>query len=235
MNGSRKSIIQGCVGIVGALLLYGCATVGETPVADGTLFPNDGTKGKAFLLQKPHELLTRGFRDGKLALVNIIDITAKFGISEIQYGLVALAHPPGSPIPNPAVAAHVHVGDFKPHVGNMPVDHSGWPHYVRVQNFSDDPPDLLDVVIACEPKPDPKTRFSDVIQMGVSFGNPYTCNINPNEVYGKLWGSQIDDYGVLVSGGDIDDRMPPKLEQLRKIMERFNATVIDEVKRHTSQ
>ena len=91
MNGSRKSIIQGCVGIVGALLLYGCATVGETPVADGTLFPNDGTKGKAFLLQKPHELLTRGFRDGKLALVNIIDITGKFGISEIQYGLVALA------------------------------------------------------------------------------------------------------------------------------------------------
>lgn len=204
-------------------------------MTDGTAFPDDGTKGKAFLLQKPHELLKHGFRDGKLALVNIIDITGKFGISEIQYGLIALAHPPGSPIPNPDVAAHVHVGDFKPHLGNMPVDHSGWPYYVRVQNFSDHPSDLLDVFIACETKPDPKTRFRDVSQMGVSFGNPYTCNLNPNEVYGNLWGSKIHDYGELVSGGDEDDSLPPKLEQLRKIMERFNATVIDEVKRHGSR
>lgn len=204
-------------------------------MTDGTEFPDDGTKGKAFLLQKPHDLLKHGFRDGKLALVNIIDITGTFGISEIQYGLVALAHPPGSLIPNPDVATHVHVGDFKPHIGSMPVDHSGWPHYVRVQNFADHPSDLLDVVIACEPKPDPKARFSDVSQMGVSFGNPYTCNLNPNEVYGKLWGSQIDDYGELVSGGDKDDSLLPKLVQLRKIMERFNATVIDEVKRRTRQ
>jgi hypothetical protein len=204
-------------------------------VTDGTLFADDGTKGKAFLLQKPHELLKHGFRDGKLALVNIIDITGKFGISEIRYALIVLAHPPGSLIPNPDVAAHVHIGDFKPHVGSMPLDHSGWPHYVRVQNFSDHPPDLLDVVIACEPKPNPKTQFSDVSQMGVSFDNPYTCNLNPNEVYGKLWGAQINDYGVLVSSGDVDDRMPEKLEQLRKILERFNATVIDEVKRHGSR
>jgi len=230
-----NGIIRGCGGIVGALLLYGCATVGEPSVTDGTPFPISGTKGKAFLIQKPHDLLKRGFRDGKLALVNIIDISSTFGISEIQYGFVALTHPAGSPIPNPAVAAHVHIGDFKPHLGNMPIDHSGWPHYVRVQNFSGDSTDLLDVVIACEPKPDVTTRFREVSQMGASFSNPYTCNLNPSEVYGKLWGSQINDYGELMSDRDDDDRLPPRLEQLRKIMERFNATVIDEVKRQTSQ
>ena len=235
MNRSWTSMIGRLVGISGAVLLYGCVTVGETPVSDGTLFPEDGTKGRAYLLQQPYELLKHGFRDGKLALVNIIDISSEFGISEIQYGMVVLAHPPGSPIPNPDVAAHFHVGDFKSNLGKMSIDHSGWPHYVRVQNFSDDPTDLLDVFVACEPKPDPQTRFSDVSKMGVSFGNPYTCNLNPNEIYGKLWGSQISEYGELVSGDDTNEQDPVKLQQLRKILERFNAAVIDEVKRQTSQ
>ena len=228
-----------CIGnewmwFVGVLLLSGCITVSETPVSDGTLFPEDGTKGKAFLLQQPHTLLKSGFRDGKVTLVNIIDIESDFGIAEIKYGFVALAHPPGSPIPNPDVGAHVHVGDFKPRLGEMPFDHSGWPNYVRIQNFSDDPADLLDIVVVCEPKPDPRIRFNETRDMGVSFGNPYTCNINLNEVYGNLWGSQVRDYGDLVSGDGTDDLLPAKMERLQKIMEKFNATVIDEVKRQTS-
>lgn len=228
-------IILGCIQIAGVLLLYGCVTVGEKLVTNGTPFPDSGTKGKAFLIQKPHELLKSGFRDGKLALVNIINISSKFGISEIQYGLVALTHPAGSPIPNPAVSKHVHIGNFKSNIGSMPVDHSGWPHYVRVQNFSDEPSNLLDIAIACESKPDPKRRFQDVSQMGVSFGNPYTCNLNPNEVYGNLWGSKIDNYGELMSNKDEADYLLPKLEQLRKIMAQFNSIVIDEVRRQTSQ
>ncbi|MBQ27309.1 MAG: hypothetical protein CMH81_04095 [Nitrospiraceae bacterium] len=233
MNGSMKSIIGSFIGIAGALLLFGCATAVETTVPDATLFLDDGTKGRAFLLQKPDDLLKHGFRDGKLAIVNIIGVTGKFGISEIHYGLVLLAHPMASPIPNPEVAAHVHVGDFKLSLGNMPVDHSGWPHYVRVQNFADDPSNLLDVVIACDPKPDPRTRFNAKSEMGVSFGNPYTCDLNPNEVYGNFWGLKVHDYGRLLNGGDTDDFMLIKLQQLRKIMDRFNATVIDKVKRQT--
>ncbi len=221
------------LGILPLLLLSGCVSLKDSSVHDGTFFPDDGTKGKAFLLQTPKELFTRGFRDGKLALVNIIDITGKFGVSELQYGLVALTHPLGTPIPNPDVAAHVHVGDFIPSIGNIPVDHSGWPYYVRVQNFSKNPRDLLDLVIACEPKPDLKMQFSEVNQMGMSFSNPYTCNLNPYEVYGKLWGLQINDYAELLTEGSLKLGMPGKLMQLRKVMDRFNATVIDKVKQHT--
>lgn len=234
MRRSMKPYIRRCVPAVVALLIAGCVVTGETLVSDDTLFPEDGSKGRAYLLQKPDALLQHGFRDGKLALVNIIKMTGKFGISEIRYGLVALAHPLGSAIPNPEVAAHVHVGDFKLSLGNMPVDHSGWPHYVRVQNFDDDPGNILDVVIACDPKPDPRTRFNLKAEMGVSFGNPYTCDLNPNEIYGNLWGVKVYDYGRLLDGGDADDFMLIKLQQLRKIMDRFNATLIDEVKRQTS-
>jgi len=235
VNGPDIRSIMGCVALLVSLLLHACATGGDVPAVDGTLFPEYGTKGKAVLLQQPHDLYKNGFRDGKVALVNIIDISSEFGISEIKYGMVALAHPVGTPLLNSDVGTHVHVGDFKPALGSIPVDPSGWPHYVRVQNFSDDPTDLLDVVIACEPKADPKARFDDVSKMAVSFGNPYTCNLNPNEVYGTVWGTTVHEYGALTNDEGADDLMPVKFQELRKIMANFNATVIDEVKRQASR
>ncbi len=234
MSTYLASLALRLLGVCGVALLSSCAATSLSTI-DGTPFPGDGTKGKAFFLQQPAHLFKNGFQDGKLALVNIIDITSEFGISKIKYGLVLLSHPPGSPIPNPDVGAHVHVGDFRPTLGSMPVDHSGWSHYVRVQNFSDDPTTLLDVFVACEPKPNPSTQFSGVEKMGVSFSNPYTCNPDPNEVYGKLWGTSVHSYGELLSEQNLVPRSALKLQHLRNILERFNATVIDEIKRQTKK
>lgn len=208
-------------------MLIGCASVGKSSFTDGTHIRGEGMKGKAYLLQAPKHLLKRGFQDGKIALVNIIDLSGTFGISPIKYGIVALAHPAGSLIPNPDVDVHLHASDFKPRLlGEMPFDHSGWPHYLRIQNFSPDRDKLLDVMVACERKGDPKGKFGDVKEMASASTNPYTCNLNPHEVYGVLWGTKIIEYGILVGDADIGT----ELQRLEKLTTAYNATVTDQLR-----